>query len=155
MPGNLDTLMAGLACGEPSLLAWQELDHAAAAFMAIPDEAAVACMRLLAGHGIVGGEFGVAGLAGCLLAAADPAARETLGLDASSRVLAFNTEGATDPALYERLVGHRRPVPECRMLCRGDELRLGRVMLSKTFAVSSGCHRQPPLTGHQSVRSSH
>jgi diaminopropionate ammonia-lyase len=107
IPGDLDTLMAGLACGEPSLLAWQELDHAATAFMAIPDEAAVACMRLLAIHGIVGGESGVAGLAGCLLAAADPAARETLGLDASSRVLLFNTEGATDPALYEQLVGHR------------------------------------------------
>jgi diaminopropionate ammonia-lyase len=105
VPGNLDTLMAGLACGEPSVLAWQELNHAAAAFMAIPDAAAVACMRLLAGHGIVGGESGVAGLAGCLLAAADPAAREVLGLDASSRVLAFNTEGATDPALYDRLVG--------------------------------------------------
>ena len=72
IPGDLDTLMAGLACGEPSLLAWQELDHAATAFMAIPDEAAVACMRLLAAHGIVGGESGVAGLAGCLLAGGRP-----------------------------------------------------------------------------------
>ena len=105
VPGNLDTLMAGLACGEPSVLAWQELNHAAAAFMAIPDAAAVACMRLLAEHGIVGGESGVAGLAGCLLAAADPAARETLGLEAASRVLLFNTEGATDPALYRKLTG--------------------------------------------------
>jgi hypothetical protein len=35
-------------------------------------------------------------------------------MDASSRVLAFNTEGATDPALYERLVGHRQAVPEHR-----------------------------------------
>ena len=61
IPGDLDTLMAGLACGEPSLLAWQELDRAAAAFMAIPDEAAVACMRLLAEQGIVAGESGVAG----------------------------------------------------------------------------------------------
>ncbi|HEY2618764.1 MAG TPA: diaminopropionate ammonia-lyase [Acetobacteraceae bacterium] len=104
VPGNLDTVMAGLACGEPSLVAWQELDRAAAAFMAIPDEAAVACMRLLAEHGVVGGESGVAGLARCLLAAVDPAARDLLGLDASSRVLVFNTEGATDPALYERLV---------------------------------------------------
>jgi diaminopropionate ammonia-lyase len=105
IPGDLDTLMAGLACGEPSLLAWQELEHAATAFMAIPDEAAVACMRLLAEAGIVGGESGVAGLAGCLLAAADPAARETLALDAASRVLLFNTEGATDPVLYDKLVG--------------------------------------------------
>jgi diaminopropionate ammonia-lyase len=103
VPGNLDTLMAGLACGEPSVLAWQELDHAAAGFMAIPDEAAVACMRLLAGHGIVAGESGAASLAGCLLVAADPAARDTLGLGETSRVLAFNTEGATDPELYRQL----------------------------------------------------
>ncbi len=105
VPGDLDTLMAGLACGEPSLLAWQELDRGAAAFMAIPDEAAVATMRVLAKAGVVAGESGVAGLAGCLLAAADPAARETLGLGAESRVLVFSTEGATDPELYARLVG--------------------------------------------------
>jgi diaminopropionate ammonia-lyase len=105
VPGDLDTLMAGLACGEPSLLAWQELDRGAAAFMAIPDEAAVATMRVLAKAGVVAGESGVAGLAGCLLAAADPAARETLGLGKGSRVLVFSTEGATDPELYARLVG--------------------------------------------------
>ncbi len=105
IPGDLDTLMAGLACGEPSLIAWQELDRAATAFMAIPDEAAVACMRLLADCAVVAGESGVAGLAGCLLAAADPAARETLGLDGSSRVMLFNTEGATDPALYRKSGG--------------------------------------------------
>jgi diaminopropionate ammonia-lyase len=57
--GNLDTIMAGLACGEPSIVARHELNHAARAFMAIPDEAAIACMRLLAEHGIEGGESGV------------------------------------------------------------------------------------------------
>ena len=147
VPGNLDTLMAGLACGEPSVVAWQELDHAVTAFMAIPDEAAVACMRLLAEHRIVGGESGVAGLAGFLLAAADPATREVLGLDASSRVLAFNTEGATDPALYDRLVVQ----PRSRKLgaCSGVTTPSGHAMLAVTFAVSRGCHRPPPLTGHQ------
>jgi diaminopropionate ammonia-lyase len=105
VPGELDTIMAGLACGEPSLLAWQELERAAAAFMAIPDAAAVATLRLLASHGIVAGESGVAGLAGLLLAAADPGARSTLGLDAASRVLLFSTEGATDPELYATLAG--------------------------------------------------
>jgi diaminopropionate ammonia-lyase len=104
IPGELDTLMAGLACGEPSLLAWQELGRAAFAFMAVPDDAAVDCMRLLAGHGIVAGESGVAGLAALLLAAADPATRAALGLDGDSRVLLFSTEGATDPELYARLV---------------------------------------------------
>ena len=104
IPGDLDTLMAGLACGEPSILAWQELGRAADAFMAVPDEAAVECMRLLARQGIVAGESGVAGLAALLLAAADPAARAALNLGPASRVLLFSTEGATDPALYKSLV---------------------------------------------------
>ena len=110
VPGNLDTLMAGLACGEPSLLAWQELERGAAAFIAIPDAAAIDGMKMLAKQGIVSGESGVAGLAGFLLAASDPVARETLGLGADSRVLLFSTEGATDPELYARLVG--RPACE-------------------------------------------
>lgn len=104
VPGDLDTLMAGLACGEPSPLAWAELARAGFAFMAIPDAAAVAAMRRLAVLGIVAGESGVAGLAGLALAAADPMARAGLGLSADSRVLVFSTEGATDPALYARLV---------------------------------------------------
>jgi diaminopropionate ammonia-lyase len=103
--GALDTLMAGLACGEPSLLAWQELERAAFAFMAIPDEAAVSAMRRLAELEIVSGESGAAGLAGLLLAAADPDARAMLGLGPDSRVLLFSTEGATDLNLYRRLVG--------------------------------------------------
>jgi diaminopropionate ammonia-lyase len=107
IPGDLDTIMAGLACGEPSLLAWQELDRGAAAFMAIPDAAAVETMPLLAARGIESGESGVAGLAAVLLAAADPAARATLNLTRDSRVLAFSTEGATDPLLYARLTRER------------------------------------------------
>ena len=103
--GHLDTIMAGLACGEPSLIAWQELDRAAAAFLAIPDSAAIDAMRLLARQGIVSGESGAAGLAGLLLAARDPNARAALALDEASRVLVFSTEGATDPMLYDQLVG--------------------------------------------------
>ena len=102
--GALDTIMAGLACGEPSLLAWQELERAAAAFLAISDPAAIAAMRTLAALGIVSGESGAAGLAGLLEAAADPQSRATLGLGPGSRVLLFSTEGATDPALYARLI---------------------------------------------------
>lgn len=102
--GDLDTIMAGLACGEPSLIAWQELDRAAAAFVAIPDDAVVDAMRLLAADGIVSGESGAAGLAGLLSVASDPATRAALDLRADSRVLLFSTEGATDPALYARLI---------------------------------------------------
>jgi diaminopropionate ammonia-lyase len=106
--GDLETIMAGLACGEPSLLAWQELERAAAAFMAIPDEAAIECLRLLAGEGVAIGESGVAGLAAFLLAAADPAARRTLELTGDSRALMFGTEGITDPVTYSEILLSRK-----------------------------------------------
>jgi diaminopropionate ammonia-lyase len=109
-PGTLDTIMAGLACGEVSLLAWQILQVGSDAFMTITDEAAIDCMRLLAEgrYGdppIVAGESAVAGLAGFLIASADPKVRRSLELDGNSRILVFGTEGATDPELYTRLVG--------------------------------------------------
>jgi diaminopropionate ammonia-lyase len=106
VPGELDTLMAGLACGEPSLLAWQELERSAYAFIAVPDASAVDGMRLLARRTpkLVAGESATAGLAALLLAAAEPMSRAMLGLDAQSRVLLFGTEGATDPDLYARLL---------------------------------------------------
>lgn len=109
--GPLDTLMAGLACGEPSLLAWQELERAAHAFMAVTDESAVDCMRALARGTpkVVAGESAVAGLAALLLAAREPYARAALGLEEGSRVLLFGTEGATDPELYARLVTDQAP----------------------------------------------
>lgn len=103
--GDLETIMAGLACGEASAIAWDILDHGADAFMAIPDEAAADTMRKLATYGIVGGESGVAGLAGFRVAAADPAMRAALGIDAASRILAIGTEGDTDPVVYRNIVG--------------------------------------------------
>ena len=108
--GDLDTVMAGLACGEPSLLAWRVLDELAHAFLAIPDHAATAVMRLLAeGVGgdppLVVGESGVAGLAGALAAAAAPPLAHALGLGPESRVLVFGTEGATDPEVWRAIVG--------------------------------------------------
>jgi diaminopropionate ammonia-lyase len=103
--GALDTLMAGLACGEPSLLAWQELERGAFAFMALEDASAVDAMRILAQRRppIVAGESAAPVLAAFLLAAADPLTRAMLGLDAQSRVLLLGTEGATDPELYAKL----------------------------------------------------
>jgi len=108
--GALETVMAGLSCGEPSLIAWRLLDAGADDFMAIRDEPAVACMRLLAearrgDPPIVAGESAVAGVAGLLLASSEPHARASLGLETSSRVLLFGTEGATDPASYRQIVG--------------------------------------------------
>ena len=105
--GDLSTIMAGLACGEPSLLAWQELERSATGFMSIPDEAAVRALRRLADDGIAMGESGVAGLAGMSLAAADPACRHALRLTSDSRVLLFGTEGVTDPTVYHDLLSSR------------------------------------------------
>ena len=103
--GDLETIMAGLACGEASAIAWDILEHGADAFMAIPDDAAADTMRKLAEYGVVGGESGVAGLAGFRVAAKDPAMRAALGLDACSRILAIGTEGDTDPVVYREIVG--------------------------------------------------
>jgi diaminopropionate ammonia-lyase len=108
--GDLDTLMAGLACGEVSLLAWGILKDHADAVMAIPDEAAVEMMRRLArpaagDRPIVAGESAVAGLAALALAMQDGEAAATLGLGPTARVLVFGTEGDTDPELYRELVG--------------------------------------------------
>jgi diaminopropionate ammonia-lyase len=103
--GDLETIMAGLACGEASQIAWDILEHGAEAFMAIPDDAAADTMRILAASGIVGGESGVAGLAGFRIAANDPAMRAALGIDATSHILAIGTEGDTDPVVYEQIVG--------------------------------------------------
>lgn len=103
--GDLDTVMAGLACGEPSTLAWKLLQPGVDAFMTVTDDAAKAAMRRLAELGIVGGESGVAGLAGLLRAAKDADMRAGLGLDATSRVLLYGTEGATDPQVYRAIVG--------------------------------------------------
>ena len=108
--GDIDTLMAGLACGEVSHLAWEILEKGTDAFCVIPDDAAVAAMRLLA-HPlgsdpvIVAGESAVAGVAAAIAASQSDAARQMLGLNADSRILFFGSEAATDPALYEQLVG--------------------------------------------------
>lgn len=114
--GALDTLMAGLACGEVSELAWEILRTAADGAVAVCDEAAVALMRLLAegvdgDPALVAGESAVAGLAACLTISPllSGASATAFGLTPQSRVLVFGTEGATDPELYHQIVG--TPVP--------------------------------------------
>lgn len=108
--GDLDTIIAGLACGEPSILAWAILAKGADAFMTISDDDARAAMRDLSALRVVGGESGVAGLAGLLKAASNPEMRAALQLDASSRILCYGTEGATDPDVYRAIVGRDPPL---------------------------------------------
>ena len=106
--GDLHTIMAGLSCREISPLAWEIVGMGAHAFMTVPEEGIAPLMRAAARGGLgepfEGGESGVAGLLGLIEVARDAERRRRVGLDERSRVLVFNTEGATDPELYARIV---------------------------------------------------
>jgi len=108
--GDLATVMAGLACGEVSIVAFNTLLKEIDDVLVIPDETAISTMRFLAnGSGgdapFVSGESGVTGLAGFILARASSELSKSLELDNNSRILVISTEGATDPEVYESLVG--------------------------------------------------
>lgn len=107
--GDLNTLMAGLACGEVSVLAWTILKDAVSHFMTINDSTALEMMKILANnaaaHPIVAGESAVAGLVGCVAAALNSELRQNFQLNESSRILIIGSEGATDPDLYQSIVG--------------------------------------------------
>ena len=108
--GDLDTMMAGLAAGEVSRLAWTILEAGASAFVTVPDAAVAPLMRRLADGvdgdpPIVAGESALAGLIAALAAAGNDGHAARLGIDADSRVLVIGSEGATDPDLYAEIVG--------------------------------------------------
>jgi diaminopropionate ammonia-lyase len=107
--GDHHTLMAGLACGEVSVLAWEILATGADDFMTLSEEAIGSTMTLLArGYehdpAIEAGESAVPGLAALILARQSTEYSASLGLDAQSKVLIIGTEGATDPEVYSQLV---------------------------------------------------
>lgn len=105
-----ETVMAGLSCGEPSALAWEILAEEASDFLTIPDSVVAPAVRLLAkpfaGDPIIeAGESAVAGLAALIVARQDRTLSEKLGLDGRSRVLLIGTEGVTDRAVFDRMLG--------------------------------------------------
>lgn len=110
--GELQTIMAGLACGEPNTIAWDILRNHADAFVSCPDWVSAKGMRMLAapvaGDPIVkSGESGAVGmgvLSGIMLDDDYKELREALGLGCESKVLMFSTEGDTDPEKYEKVV---------------------------------------------------
>jgi len=108
--GSVDSVMAGLACGETSPLAWRFLESSVDFFMTIQDEQAVSSMRRLAAGSardipIVAGESSVAGLAGLIQLVKGENQAADIGLTADSRVLLISTEGATAPGVYAHLLG--------------------------------------------------
>ena len=105
--GELETVMAGLSCGEVSLIAWKILENTVSAFISIDDNAIGQTMKLLANNDtpIVAGESAVAGLCGFLITQSEKSIREQLGINENSAILFFGTEGDTDELMYEQLVG--------------------------------------------------
>ena len=110
--GDMPTIMAGLACGEPSTVSWRILDAYADAFLAMPDSAAAGGMRML-GNPLPGDERIISGESGASTAGAlreimvNPALtelRERLNFGPGARVLLISTEGDTDRENYRRIV---------------------------------------------------
>ena len=108
---EMNTIQAGLACGEVSLTAWEVLRQCADGFMTIPDSAAATGMRILAapmaGDGAIeAGESGASafGAAVELLRPENERFRRLAGLNEHSVILVINTEGATDRENYRRIV---------------------------------------------------
>lgn len=110
--GDLTTIMAGLACGEPNILSWDILRNHVSAFVSCPDWVSARGMRMLGmpvkgDPSVVSGESGAVGM-GLISAIMEDDTyrdlREHLELDRFSQVLMFSTEGDTDPEKYRRIL---------------------------------------------------
>jgi diaminopropionate ammonia-lyase len=110
--GDMKTIMAGLACGEPNTIGWDILKNHSASFVSCSDEITAKGMRTLGAPlrgdpQVISGESGAVTM-GLLCAVMERETlkdlRKALGLDENSRVLLFSTEGDTDPEKYRRIV---------------------------------------------------
>ncbi len=111
--GELNTIMAGLACGEPNPIALGRILKNASYFASCADSVAELGMRALynpegTDAKVVSGESGAVGM-GLLQSIMKDSEleglRESMGLDGASKVLLISTEGATDPDGFRRIVG--------------------------------------------------
>ncbi|GAA0070450.1 diaminopropionate ammonia-lyase [Clostridium sardiniense] len=110
--GDMQTIMAGLACGEPNTIGWEVLKNHSTTFVSCPDWVSAKGMRIL-GNPLKGdtkvtsGESGAVttGLLYEIMTNKDyKDLKEALELDENSRVLLFSTEGDTDPEKYREIV---------------------------------------------------
>lgn len=110
--GDLQTIMAGLACGEGNTIGWDILKNHVTVFASCPDWMSAKATRIYANplegdpH-IVSGESGSVPLGLCYTALHDEDAKdlkEALKLDENSVVLVISTEGDTDPVRYKEIV---------------------------------------------------
>ncbi len=110
--GDMDTIMAGLACGEPNTIAWEVLKNWADNFVSCPDYVTAKGMRMLASPvdgdpKVISGESGAVtmGLVAEVMQNSNLKwLQKKLYLDENSRVLLFSTEGDTDQSAYRDIV---------------------------------------------------
>lgn len=110
--GSLDSIMAGLCCGEVCTIGWEVLKHHANYFFSCPDYVAADGMRVLGNPigmdtRVISGESGASTLGLLYHLMTNPQAkgyREEIRLSVDSKVLCFSTEGATDRVNYRHVV---------------------------------------------------
>lgn len=110
--GDLQTIMAGLACGEPNTISWDILKNHSSFFVSCPDWVSAKGMRMLGAPlkgdpQVVSGESGAVcmGLISSIMQMDElKDLRKALKLDQNSKVLMFSTEGDTDPESYRNIV---------------------------------------------------
>jgi len=110
--GDMQTIMAGLACGEPNTISWDILKNHVKVFISAPDWVAAKGMRMLSAPikgdpQVTSGESGAApfgALAAMMTLEEYKELRNDIGLDENSKVLLFSTEGDTDPERYKNIV---------------------------------------------------
>ena len=109
---DMDTIMAGLACGEPCTIGWNIMHQYADYAASVSDSVAAKGMRILANpieddQRVISGESGAAGFGLVMEILTNPVWKEikdVFGLQESSRILCFSTEGATNKSNYEKIV---------------------------------------------------
>lgn len=110
--GDLQTIMAGLACGEPNTISWDILRNHVTAFVSCPDWVSAKGMRMLGAPlkgdpAVISGESGAVGMGLIASLMQDDTyqdLRDAIGLNRFSQVLMFSTEGDTDPEKYRRVL---------------------------------------------------
>ena len=110
--GDMPTIMAGLACGEPNTTSWDILKNHVSVFAAAPNWVTAKSMRMLGAPlrgdtRIISGESGAVtfGVLNEIMTNPDYAdLKEALKLNETSSVLIFSTEGDTDPEMYKKIV---------------------------------------------------
>ena len=110
--GEMDSIMAGLCCGEPNITSWDILRNHVNCFVSADDNVTRLGMRMLSAPikgdpQVVSGESGAVPFGVLVSIMKDPKYSDLkikLKLDANSKVLLFSTEGNTDPERYENII---------------------------------------------------